>query len=174
MPGRGRGKKKGYTPPSGAQLFLRRSLDECGLSGHTIRSVQDITRPALFPNIRLHSSGDQRMLVVEQQQQIQKEEEEKVAAAAAAAAAAVGGAVWPAISSTLTGTSAASFCAVTAAAAAAAAAVAAAAAPSPRGMTEYAPGVERARRLSSEVLCPRRGPLLPLVSTVSSFVEAAA
>jgi len=90
MPGRGRGKKKGYTPPSGAQLFLRRSLDECGLSGHTIRSVQDITRPALFPNIRLHSSGDQRMLVVEQQQQIQKEEEEKVAAAAAAAAAAEG------------------------------------------------------------------------------------
>ena len=95
MSGRGRGRGKKYTPPSGAALFLRRSLDECGLGGQNLMSradrstlLSDITRPALFPPIGLHSSGDQRLLVLEQQQARQKEEE----ALAALEAAADGGA----------------------------------------------------------------------------------
>ena len=95
MSGRGRGRGKKYTPPSGAALFLRRSLDECGLGGQNLMSradrstlLSDITRPALFPPIGLHSSGDQRLLVLEQQQARQKEEE----ALAALEAAAEGGA----------------------------------------------------------------------------------
>lgn len=82
MSGRGRGRGKKYTPPSGAALFLRRSLDECGLGAQNLRGISDITRPALFPPISLHSSGDQRLLMLEQQQARQKEEEEAMAAAA--------------------------------------------------------------------------------------------
>ena len=81
MSGRGRGRGKKYTPPSGAALFLRRSLDECGLGAQNLRGISDITRPALFPPISLHSSGDQRLLMLEQQQARQKEEEAMAAAA---------------------------------------------------------------------------------------------
>ena len=76
--GRGRGRGRGYAPPSGAQLFLRRSLDECGLSGTNIRSVHDITRPALFPDIRLHSTGDQRLMYLEDQKQQQEQEQQEL------------------------------------------------------------------------------------------------
>ena len=65
MSGRGRGKK--YTPPSGGRMFLMRSAEECGLDSRNLRSLQDITRPALFPPIKLHSSGDNRMLLVSEQ-----------------------------------------------------------------------------------------------------------
>lgn len=65
MSGRGRGKK--YTPPSGGRMFLMRSAEECGLDSRNLRSLQDITRPALFPSIKLHSSGDNRMLLVSEQ-----------------------------------------------------------------------------------------------------------
>lgn len=81
MSGRGRGRGKKYTPPSGAALFLRRSLDECGLGAQNLRGISDITRPALFPPISLHSSGNQRLLMLEQQQARQKEEEAMAAAA---------------------------------------------------------------------------------------------
>ena len=107
MSGRGRGRGKKYTPPSGAALFLRRSLDECGLGGQNLMSradrstlLSDITRPALFPPIGLHSSGDQRLLVLEQQQARQKEEE----ALAALEAAADGGAATGSTGTGSTGT----------------------------------------------------------------------
>ena len=97
MSGRGRGRGKKYTPPSGAALFLRRSLDECGLGVQALKSradrgtlLSDITRPALFPPIGLHSSGDQRLLVLEQQQARQKEEEAMAALEAAADGGAAG------------------------------------------------------------------------------------
>ncbi len=96
MSGRGRGRGKKYTPPSGAALFLRRSLDECGLGGQALMRadratmLSDITRPALFPPIGLHSSGDQRLLVLEQQQARQKEEEALAALEAAADGGAAG------------------------------------------------------------------------------------
>lgn len=59
MSGRGRGK---YKPPTGGKAFLMRSAEECGLDSRNLRSLQDITRPALFPDINLHSSGDNRIL----------------------------------------------------------------------------------------------------------------
>jgi hypothetical protein len=65
MSGRGRGKK--YIPPSGGRMFLMRSAEECGLDSRNLRSLQDITRPTLFPPIKLHSSGDNRMLLVSEQ-----------------------------------------------------------------------------------------------------------
>lgn len=39
-----------------------RSAEECGLDSRNLRSLQDITRPSLFPDIKLHSSGDNRLL----------------------------------------------------------------------------------------------------------------
>eukprot|EP00560_Eucampia_antarctica_P004177 CAMPEP_0197835662 /NCGR_PEP_ID=MMETSP1437-20131217/26567_1 /TAXON_ID=49252 ORGANISM="Eucampia antarctica, Strain CCMP1452" /NCGR_SAMPLE_ID=MMETSP1437 /ASSEMBLY_ACC=CAM_ASM_001096 /LENGTH=245 /DNA_ID=CAMNT_0043441275 /DNA_START=152 /DNA_END=889 /DNA_ORIENTATION=+ len=73
MSGRGRGRGRGYTPPTGAKLFLMRSAEECGLDSRNLRSLQDITKPALFPDMFLHSSGDQKRLIEEQK----KMEEEK-------------------------------------------------------------------------------------------------
>lgn len=70
MSGRGRGKK--YTPPTGGRAFLMRSAEECGLDSRNLRSLQDITRPALFPDIKLHSSGDNRLLRVLEQQKAEE------------------------------------------------------------------------------------------------------
>ena len=95
MSGRGRGRGKKYTPPTGAALFLRRSLDECGLGSQNLRGISDITRPALFPPISLHSSGDQRLLLLEQQQARQKEEEAMAVAAMGGGNGAGGGAGGP-------------------------------------------------------------------------------
>lgn len=53
----GSGKKKGYAPPTGAQLYLKRSAQECGLDDRNLRTLQDITRPKLFPNLLWHSNG---------------------------------------------------------------------------------------------------------------------
>jgi len=52
---RGRGGKKGYAAPSGAQVLLKRSAQEAGLDD---RNLGDITKPgALFPELRWHSNG---------------------------------------------------------------------------------------------------------------------
>jgi len=58
MSGRGRGRGRGGAPASGGLLLLRRSAEECGLDSRNIRSLGDITRPPLYPDIELHSSGD--------------------------------------------------------------------------------------------------------------------
>jgi hypothetical protein len=56
--GRGGGRGgRGYTPPTGAALYLKRSAQECGLDDRNLRSLQDITTPALFPDILWHSNG---------------------------------------------------------------------------------------------------------------------
>jgi len=55
MSGRGRG--RGRAPPSGARLLLQRSAKEAGLDEGNLRSLQDITRPQLFPDYEWHSSG---------------------------------------------------------------------------------------------------------------------
>jgi len=55
MSGRGRG--RGRAPPSGARLLLQRSAKEAGLDDGNLRSLQDITRPQLFPDYEWHSSG---------------------------------------------------------------------------------------------------------------------
>lgn len=70
MSGRGRGKK--YTPPTGGRAFLMRSAEECGLDSRNLRSLQDITRPSLFPDIKLHSSGDNRILRLLEQQKAEE------------------------------------------------------------------------------------------------------
>lgn len=58
MSGRGRGRGRGgYKPPTGAQLFLQRSAQESGLDERNLRSLQDLTRPVLFPDYHWHSSG---------------------------------------------------------------------------------------------------------------------
>jgi hypothetical protein len=49
-----------------------RSAEECGLDSRNLRSLQDITRPALFPDIKLHSSGDNRLLRVLDQQKAEE------------------------------------------------------------------------------------------------------
>jgi hypothetical protein len=56
MSGRGRG--RGRAPPSGARLLLQRSAKEAGLDDGNLRSLQDITRPQLFPDYEWHSSGN--------------------------------------------------------------------------------------------------------------------
>lgn len=55
MSGRGRG--RGRAPPSGARLLLQRSAKEAGLDESNLRSLQDITKPQLFPDYEWHSSG---------------------------------------------------------------------------------------------------------------------
>jgi len=87
MSGRGRGRGRGRAPPTGGRAFLMRSADECGLDSRNLRSLQDITRPALFPDILLHSSGDKQSYLEEEQRRQQQEEEQ------AAKAAATGGAI---------------------------------------------------------------------------------
>jgi len=71
MSGRGRGRGK-YTPPTGGRAFLMRSAEECGLDSRNLRSLQDITRPALFPDIKLHSSGDNRLLRILEQKRAEE------------------------------------------------------------------------------------------------------
>ena len=71
MSGRGRGRGK-YTPPTGGRAFLMRSAEECGLDSRNLRSLQDITRPALFPDIKLHSSGDNRLLRILEQKKAEE------------------------------------------------------------------------------------------------------
>ena len=70
--GRGRGGAK-WTPPSGARAFLMRSAEECGFDSRNLRSVQEVTRPSLFPDILLHSSGDQRILDLLEKEKAQAE-----------------------------------------------------------------------------------------------------
>lgn len=53
--GRGRGRFGGNT--SAAQLYLKRSAQESGLDDRNLTTLQDITRPALFPDFVFHSSG---------------------------------------------------------------------------------------------------------------------
>jgi hypothetical protein len=55
MSGRGRG--RGRAPPSGARLLLQRSAQEAGLDALSLRGLQDITKPLLFPDFEWHSSG---------------------------------------------------------------------------------------------------------------------
>ena len=57
MSGRGRGRGRGRAPPSGARLLLQRSAQEAGLDAGNLRSLQDITKPALFPDYEWHSNG---------------------------------------------------------------------------------------------------------------------
>lgn len=49
-----------------------RSAEECGLDSRNLRSLQDITRPALFPDIKLHSSGDNRILRLMEQKKAEE------------------------------------------------------------------------------------------------------
>lgn len=50
MSGRGRGRGRG-APPSGAKLLLMRSAQESGLDDRNLKSLNDITRPELFPDL---------------------------------------------------------------------------------------------------------------------------
>ncbi|KAL3939065.1 MAG: hypothetical protein SGBAC_006148 [Bacillariaceae sp.] len=60
MSGRGRGRGRGRgAPPSGARLLLQRSAQEAGLGSSSLKTIQDITKPALFPDYEWHSSGRQ-------------------------------------------------------------------------------------------------------------------
>jgi hypothetical protein len=52
MSGRGRGRGRGRgAAPSGAKLMLMRSAQESGLGDHNLKSLTDITKPALFPEM---------------------------------------------------------------------------------------------------------------------------
>ena len=52
MSGRGRGRGRGRgAPPSGAKLLLMRSAQESGLGDHNLKSLSEITKPALFPRL---------------------------------------------------------------------------------------------------------------------------
>ena len=52
MSGRGRGRGRGRgAPPSGAKLLLMRSAQESGLGDHNLKSLSEITKPALFPQL---------------------------------------------------------------------------------------------------------------------------
>jgi hypothetical protein len=55
--GGGGGRGRGRAPPTGARLMLQRSAQEAGLDGSNLRSLQDITKPQLFPDYNWHSSG---------------------------------------------------------------------------------------------------------------------
>ena len=55
MAGRGRG--RAWKPPSGAQLLLQKSAQASGLDDRNLRTLQDLTRPTLFPDLMWHSSG---------------------------------------------------------------------------------------------------------------------
>eukprot|EP00980_Cylindrotheca_fusiformis_P031027 scaffold25729_cov137-Cylindrotheca_fusiformis.AAC.4 len=59
MSGRGRGRGRGRSAPSGARLLLQRSAQEAGLGATSLKTIQDITRPQLFPDYEWHSSGRQ-------------------------------------------------------------------------------------------------------------------
>lgn len=52
MSGRGRGRGRGRgAPPSGAKLLLMRSAQESGLGDQNLKSLSEITKPALFPQL---------------------------------------------------------------------------------------------------------------------------
>lgn len=55
MSGRGRGGGRKYTPPTGSKLQLQKAAEDCGFDGRNLRSLQ--TRPELYPDVELHSSG---------------------------------------------------------------------------------------------------------------------
>jgi len=77
MPGRGRGRGK-FTPPTGARLQLQKAAEECGFDARNLRSLQ--SRPELFPDILLHSSGLPMHAIQkrqEEQVQVKQEEEQK-------------------------------------------------------------------------------------------------
>ena len=63
--GRGRGRGK-YVPPTGARLQLQKAAEECGYDARNLRSLQ--SRPDLFPDIELHSSGFPMHIISAQQQ----------------------------------------------------------------------------------------------------------
>jgi hypothetical protein len=80
MGGRGRG--RGRAPPTGGRLFAERSAEECGLDARNLNN----NRPELFPEILLHSSGDNKLLqtmeedalkLQEQQQQQQQQKQQQ-------------------------------------------------------------------------------------------------
>jgi len=55
-----------------------RSAEECGLDSRNLRSLQDITKPSLFPDIKLHSSGNNsalRLLEIQEEEKRIKLEE---------------------------------------------------------------------------------------------------
>jgi hypothetical protein len=55
MGGRGRG--RGRAPPTGGRLMLQRSAQEAGLDANNLRSLQEITKPRLFPDYEWHTNG---------------------------------------------------------------------------------------------------------------------
>ena len=75
MAGRGRG--RGRAPPTGSKLVLMRSAEECGFDFRNLSSLNDITRPQLFPDILLHSSGNNKHLKIEAEQLKQQEMEQQ-------------------------------------------------------------------------------------------------
>uniref|UniRef100_A0A6U3RTQ8 Uncharacterized protein n=1 Tax=Ditylum brightwellii TaxID=49249 RepID=A0A6U3RTQ8_9STRA len=75
MAGRGRGRGRGRPLTMGQEL-LRSSAEECGLDARNLRSLQDVTRPQFFPEISLHSSGNQAQLMVEQLK-LQKQQQQQ-------------------------------------------------------------------------------------------------
>jgi hypothetical protein len=54
--GRGRG-RGAYKPPTGAQLLMQRTAQESGLDERNLRSLQDLTKPPLYPDFLWHSTG---------------------------------------------------------------------------------------------------------------------
>lgn len=65
MSGRGRGRGRGYTPPSGSRLQLQKAAEDCGFDARNLRSLQ--SRPEVFPDIVLHSSGIPMQIVRQKQ-----------------------------------------------------------------------------------------------------------
>jgi len=58
MSGRGRGRGRGRgAPPSGAKLLLMRSAQESGLDDKNLKSLSEITKPPLFPDMVWNYEG---------------------------------------------------------------------------------------------------------------------
>jgi hypothetical protein len=72
MAGRGRG--RGRAPTAGRSVLME-TAKECGYDQQNIRAIQALTRPQLFPDLLLHSSGDNKLLqsMDDQQQQQQQQ-----------------------------------------------------------------------------------------------------
>lgn len=77
MSGRGRGRGRGRAPPTGSQKALMESAEDCGYDARNIRSIEDKTRPQFFPDILLHSSGNNKLLQLEEAKQKQQEMEQQ-------------------------------------------------------------------------------------------------
>lgn len=75
MSGRGRGRGRGRAPPTGSKLILMKSAEESGYDSRALPN--DLTRPQLFPDILLHSSGNNKLLKLKEEQQKQQEMEEQ-------------------------------------------------------------------------------------------------